>query len=399
MNDAYIQTKGGFYRCDECKAVKGPLNAPPPGCIHCHFNRRTGATFTQIEVAFPNAPSAEAIEQDTREIEVAIRDAYYAAANAHPSGYVPLATIRALLSNVDGREAVDAALTKLASHSDVYYYPAGHLATTRTNQEAALAIGGTWDHFIMIDPHGRDLGVAFQALHMSSRTRALSILAPLGPDQINHLATKMGVADAIGEDLDVIRERIADQAETNRQEWLSDARQGAADGTLLYRADKEPDWVASWSPAEKVAASEAAARLLVRADREQCWAFVRDRAMRWLFPERELLWVDGGPGADFTTAATRRRTDVGDGDAAAGDRYAVYTKRHINRTGAGTWMLRSSGPSTTVAEEWPSYQHEPRPVAAHMSAWLDYQVAALLGDAGMLRARRNDSPRVTATGD
>jgi hypothetical protein len=109
--------------------------------------------------------------------------------------------------------------------------------------------------------------------------QAESMLAPLADADVTYLADRMGV-DTTGTPADV-RRRVAEQAETNQQAWLADARQGEEDGKLLYRADHDPEWVQGWTEADRQAAREAAARLLARADREPSWAYIRERATRW----------------------------------------------------------------------------------------------------------------------
>jgi hypothetical protein len=74
---------------------------------------------------------------------------------------------------------------------------------------------------------------------------------------------------------------VVDASAANHQAWLADARQGQDDGTLLYRADTDPDWVAGWTDADRRRAREAAERLLARADSDPSWAYVRERAARW----------------------------------------------------------------------------------------------------------------------
>lgn len=285
MTNGYIQIRGGYHRCDTCGNVSGPQDAPPKGCVHCYFAQRTACTFTQIEVAFPSPPGRLALNDDTREIEAAIRAAFDAVSDPRDQGWtVPLTRIRAELPTHYDREGVDAALIKLAAHPDVFLSPAGsgHISATRESQEAALAIGGRWDHGIRIDPRAWSIDAAYQVLRMASHTQALSLLAPLSLDRINILANRMGVGRAIGSPLDALCHEIAGQADATRKAWFADAKQGEKDGTLLYRADNDRDWVNNWTDAERCAVREAAARLLERADREENWAYIRERATRWL---------------------------------------------------------------------------------------------------------------------
>jgi hypothetical protein len=145
-------------------------------------------------------------------------------------------------------------------------------------QAAALNFGGDYSHTLMIDPH-LDITATLRSIRSTSRVQAESILAALDDEDVTYLADRLEM-DTV-DTAENLRDRIAAQADANRQAWLADAHQGAADGTLLYRADTEPHWVAGWSEQDRQAAREAAARLLERADRDDNWTYIRDRATRW----------------------------------------------------------------------------------------------------------------------
>jgi hypothetical protein len=193
---------------------------------------------------------------------------------------VPLADLRAALPADLDREAVDAALTKLAGHSDVHLNPrTAQRQADPTTQQAALPIGGSYSHTLSIEGGRPSMAATLQRIRSTGRVQAESMLAPLADADVTYLADRMGV-DTTGTPADV-RRRVAEQAETNQQAWLADARQGEEDGKLLYRADHDPEWVQGWTEADRQAAREAAARLLARADREPSWAYIRERATRW----------------------------------------------------------------------------------------------------------------------
>ena len=266
------------HRCTRCGYVIGPQIPQPTRCPSC---TTLGGVFTAAEILYPAYPSDEAIARDTRDLEAAIRSAYARLA-PHHGDIVPLVEIRVALLALPGsldRESVDAALTKLAGHSDVHLSPrTDQRQADPATQQAALRLGGSYSHILNIDP-GQDMTATLQRIRSTSRIQAHSILAPLSDADVTYLAERMDV-DTSGTAAQ-IRDRVAERAETNRQAWLADARQGAADGTLLYRADTDPAWVSGWSETDRQAAQEAAARLLERADREDSWAYIRDRATRW----------------------------------------------------------------------------------------------------------------------
>jgi len=266
-----------YYRCGGCGYVVGPQEQQPGGCPNCQTR---GGVFTPTEIAFPARPSEEAIAQDTRDVEAAIREAYGSLAG-HRGAIVPLADVRAALPADLDRETVDAALTKLAGHADVHVFPrTDQKQAAPTTQQAALPIGGGYSHSLIIEGGRPRMTTTLQAITMTSRVQAESMLAPLDDTEVAYLADRMGV-DTTGTPADV-RRRIAQQAETNRQQWHADARQGEEDGKLLARADHDPEWVQGWTDADRQAAREAGARLLARADHDLGWAYIRERATRWL---------------------------------------------------------------------------------------------------------------------
>lgn len=263
-----------YYRCTRCGYVRGPQTQAPTGCPSC----ATHGEFTPTAIVFPPRPSDAAIARDTRPAEAAIRAAYARLA-AYPGEIVPLTALRAALYDGPDRESIDAALTKLAAHRDVHLLPrTDQQQADPATQAAAVFFGGDYSHTLMIDAHP-DITATLQSIRSTSRVQADSMLAPLTDADVIDLADRLEM-DTVGT-AENLRDRIAEQADANRQAWLADARQGAADGTLLYRADTDPDWVASWSEQDRQAAREAAARLLDRADREDGWVYIRDRATRW----------------------------------------------------------------------------------------------------------------------
>ncbi|NUS91753.1 MAG: hypothetical protein HOQ36_04980 [Nocardia sp.] len=60
----------------------------------------------------------------------------------------------------------------------------------------------------------------------------------------------MGVDLCAGSD--ELCQRIAERADRNYREERADAQQGERDGTLLYRADTEPEWVATWTDDDRL---------------------------------------------------------------------------------------------------------------------------------------------------
>ena len=274
-------------RCDTCGYV---MKTPPPqdgmvivepaGCPTC---RTTGTTFSPTDVFYPHRPSEAALERDTRDAEAAIRAAYTRLTDG-PGFAVTLTDLRAALPARFDRDTVDAALIKLGAHCDVYVTPrTGHHQCDERTQHAALAMGGGYQPELRIYPDHSMLNT-LSSIRSASRVQAESILAHLDDDKVAWLAAQMGV-DADRNPAQV-RERIAERAERNRRDWLADAEQGRLDGTLLYRADNEPEWVATWTDEDRQKVAAAAARLQHRAATEQSWAYVKDRADRWANPQQ-----------------------------------------------------------------------------------------------------------------
>lgn len=195
---------------------------------------------------------------------------------------VTLAELRAALPAELPREQVDAALTNLRDHSDVHMSPrTAQRNATPENQAAALAVGGTHDHQILIERTQNPKLVA-ERLHSRDEGRATSMVAALDDTTVRQVATELGVP--VSEDVQQVRADLVATSVANQQAWLADARQGANDGTMLYRADTEPGWAASLGVAERQELAAAAERLQQRADTEPAWAYVKDRADRWADP-------------------------------------------------------------------------------------------------------------------
>ncbi|GGL17745.1 hypothetical protein [Mangrovihabitans endophyticus] len=273
------RTEGGYHRCTNCGYVADRGEQPPRRCWNCGT---VDGQWTPAETFFPDRPSDDAVAADTRDVETEIRNAYARLAHQYGDG-VSLTDLRAALPEGLDRAAVDAALYKLAAHSDVSLTPRTDqkLADDET-QRTALATGASYAHTLRIHRNRSMLDTA-QRIHMADRRTAESMLAPLSDRDVAYLAERMDV-DTNGT-TEQLRERIADRADRNREEWLADARQGADDGTLLYRADNEPEWVATWTEEDRQKAAAAAARLQHRAATEERWAYVKDRADRWANPQ------------------------------------------------------------------------------------------------------------------
>jgi hypothetical protein len=273
------KTVGGYHRCVNCGYVADRGEQPPRKCWRCGT---VDGEWTPAETFFPDRPSDDAVAADTRDVETEIRNAWARLAREYGDG-VPLTELRAALPEGLDRAAVDAALYKLAAHSDVSLEPknAQKLADDAA-QHAAVPLGGSYAHTLRIH-RDRSMIDTAQRIHSTDRRTAESMLAPLSDRDVAYLAEKMDV-DTTGT-TEQLRERIADRADRNREEWLADARQGQEDGTLLYRADTEPEWVATWTDEDRQKVAAAAARLQHRAATEERWAYVKDRADRWANPQ------------------------------------------------------------------------------------------------------------------
>jgi hypothetical protein len=270
---------GGYHRCTNCGYVAGPSEQPPGRCWSC---QTVGVQFTPTETFFPDRPGDDAVDADTRDLETTIRATYARLAREHGDG-VSLTELRAALPDGLDRAQVDAALYKLAAHSDVSLTPrTDQKLADETTQHTALATGASYAHTLRIH-RDRSMPDTAQRIRMTTRRQAESMLAPLSDRDVAYLAEQMNV-DTNGT-TEQLRERIAERADRNREEWLADARQGQEDGTLLYRADNEPEWVATWTDEDRQKAAAAAARLQHRAATEQSWAYVKDRADRWANPQ------------------------------------------------------------------------------------------------------------------
>ncbi len=283
-----------YWRCDSCGHVIGPQGERPGGepgdpyawvhgCPQCHANNRRPSGYSPTEVVHPPRPSDEAVARDTRDCEAAIRATYRRLRPNFAGRYdVPLTALREALGDRWPREVVDAALTKLGAHDDVFLHSRSHKQTDPATQAAALQYGGDYSHGIVIDrARGAGISRTLQVIGSADYRTAQSSLAPLSDRDVNYLAERLGVDTAGGRD--AVAERVAQKAEANRRAWLTSAEQEREDGTLLYRADHEPEWVATWTDADRQAAREAAQRMLQwgggnSADHHGYY----ERARRWL---------------------------------------------------------------------------------------------------------------------
>src|SRR5262249_32223245 len=98
----------------------------------------------------------------------------------------------------------------------------------------------------------------------------------LNDREVETVARAMGV-DVFHGEPEITRQRLIDASVANHGAWPADAKQGEEDGTLPYRADTNPGWVASWTDDDWQRAREAGRRLLERADRDESGVYVRDR--------------------------------------------------------------------------------------------------------------------------
>lgn len=262
------------YFRHQCGYVTGPFSQQPDGCPSCGLR---GGEFTITHIVFPAQPSDAAIARDTRDVEATIRQVYAQLAE-HPFGPVPLADLRDALPAGLDRETVDAALTKLVGHADVHIIPNSDQAHANLRtQQAALNLGNKYNHTLYLENRPSYLADTLVGIRFASLVEAESILAPLSDDDVAYLAERMDVTTSPAG----LRQAVAERAEANRQQWIDNAVQSRIDGILLYRADTEPDWVATWTTADRRAAAEAAARLQHLAATEPAWAYVKARADRW----------------------------------------------------------------------------------------------------------------------
>ncbi len=250
---------------------------------------------------------------DIREIEAGIRAAYKKldlAAKAryrNPANWegrngaqVSLADLREALPAEWGKEQVDQALGLLCDHADVHMYPlSDQKNAAMRDAEAAVFVGATHHHAIQIDRRSPEPERVVERLRMRERDYAESQVAALDDHTVAQVAEQMGVEP--DPDPNVLRQRLIDTSVANLDTWRADAQQGQDDGMLLYRADNEPEWVASWTDDDRQQAAEAAARLQERAVTDPHWAFVKDRADRWA--------AGPAPAKDVTPEPVDSRTD------------------------------------------------------------------------------------------
>jgi hypothetical protein len=257
---------------------------------------------------------AESSAPSTLEVEARMRAAYRTLVN-EPAPEREAGRVQRLGSSVPLADL----RAGLGSHSDVYLEPTG-IAGGRgvvsyqsdlaaEDRDAAVWRGGTHHITISLD-EGRTTDGVVARLRMCDRERATSMVAALDDAEVEAAAGPMGVEVAPGEP-QVTRQRLVDRSVANADAWMRDAQQGQEDGTLLYRADHEPEWVAGWSEEDRQRAREAGQRLLERAERDPGWAYVRERAARWADqPTTEAAVGSGSDQTDSDQADT-------DGGAAA----------------------------------------------------------------------------------
>ncbi len=246
-------------------------------------------------------------------VEDRIRQTYWQVAGAR-NRLVSLAELRAALPAELSREQVDAALTNLRDHSDVHLIPRTEQRHASPEmQAAALAGGGAHDHQLSID-YTQDAGRVAERLHSRDQGRATSMVAALSDSKVFDVAREMGVP--VSADVQQVRADLVATSVANRDAWLADARQGANDGMMLYRADTEPQWAASLNSDERQELAAAAARLQQRAATEPSWAYVKDRADRWADPGAS---VDTSTPARENDGATRQRETDGPARESEGD--------------------------------------------------------------------------------
>ncbi len=276
-------TLGRYHRCGSCGYVIGPSEHTGELVGRCPTYCSTDAvTFTPTEITFPPAPSREAVARDTRDVEAQIRQTY--ARLARPGGHMKLADLRAALPPDLDRETVDAALTKLGVHSDVHLWPnSDQKQASPADQAAALRFGGGYDHTIMIEAGPQSIADVYRRVKSTDRVHAESMLAPLDRWQLERLADRFETADGrtgliyTNRDDDTLRAHLAQESATNHEAWLAKANQEVADGTLLYQADNDPEWVASWTDEDRATARAAAER-----QSQMDWDVGRERGRRWL---------------------------------------------------------------------------------------------------------------------
>ncbi len=263
---------------------------------------------------------------DSLEIEAWVREAYWSLAR-EPGAIVTLHDLRQALPADLPRDQVDAALTNLADHSDVHVFPTSDQRHARPqDQAAALWLGGSHDHAVTMDATQHPDRVV-ERLSMRDAQRATSMVAALDDQTVADVAERLGVEPC--DDPQVLRQRLIDTSAANHAAWLADAQQGAEDGTLLYRADTEPEWGAGWTDDDRQAAAEAAARLQDRAATDPAWAYVRQRADRWAQPQAPVEEPVQQPAADGDVNDNHASTATGD-SSADGDQAPGATQQALS---------------------------------------------------------------------
>ncbi len=322
-------TLGRYHRCGSCGYVIGPSEHTGELVGRCPTYCSTDAvTFTPTEITFPPAPSREAVARDTRDVEALIRDKYRELDQANQANYVnpanwspgtpvKLADIRDRLPADIDRETVDAAFAKLARHAGVHLFPStDQKQATPRDQAAALQLGASYDHSMSIEARPIGVDEVQRRVESTPRVYAESQLAAMSDRDVETLARRMGVEVFPGAPY-VNRERIAARSDANHEAWLAKGRQEEADGTLLYRADNDPEWVASWTDEDRAAVGAAAER-----QSQMDWDVGRERGRRWLDRLGDMSQAERSGiqrEADTAQDVERESTARADPDADAAD--------------------------------------------------------------------------------
>jgi hypothetical protein len=244
-------------------------------------------------VVRPPEVSADAYAADTRDVERRVRTTYAAVLadphRARAGDIVMISEVRERMPDVS-REQFDAAMIKLGAHPDVATFPVGHREMPQ-DFEQGVARGGTVDEAMIVQPDytggNGTMADVEQRVSSADRPTALSVVSGLHDSNVHRLADRMGVPHE-GVPIDEVRERIADQAEVNHRVWLAEHGRAAADGTLLYRADNDPAWVAGLDDLGRQALRDAGRRQVehytaeaTRHNDHTTYTPYRDRGARW----------------------------------------------------------------------------------------------------------------------
>ncbi len=292
-----------YHRCGSCGYVIGPSEHTGELVGRCPTYCSTDAvTFTPTEITFPAGPSREAIARDTRDVEALIRDKYRELDQANQANY---------------GETVDAAFAKLARHAGVHLFPStDQKQATPRDQAAALQLGASYDHSMSIEARPIGVDEVQRRVESTPRVYAESQLAAMSDRDVETLARRMGVEVFPGAPY-VNRERIAARSDANHEAWLAKGRQEEADGTLLYRADNDPEWVASWTDEDRAGVGAAAER-----QSQMDWDVGRERGRRWLDRLGDMSQAERSGiqrEADTAQDVERESTARADPDADAAD--------------------------------------------------------------------------------